>query len=152
MCKNERRGVYPPEEYLNWLKCSKTCWGSAEYTPIQVFMSCQREPKVEQWIIRYSAVSFWAHLETYNWESTGITPRCHKLSFVVHLLRKSCQAQIDTFKGTFLCHTASETTPWSWISCLMSIWYTPRTVWPSPAFGRQIQTFGLERSYKDTSK
>jgi len=126
MCKNERREVYPPKEYLNWLKCSMTCWGSTKYTPIQVSTSCQRELKVEQWIIRCYVVSFWPHPDTHNWESMGITPRCNKLSFVDHLLRKSRQAQIDTFRGTFLCHTASETASWSWISCLISIWYTPR--------------------------
>jgi hypothetical protein len=81
-----------------------------------------------QWIIRWSIVSFWPHPETHNWLSIIIMPRRTKLSFVGHLLRKRRHAQIETFKGTLLCQGASETTSWLCISCLMSIWYTPRTL------------------------
>ena len=133
-----------------WSIIFEICWGSAKETSIHSLTSCQRVPKIGQWRRRWYVDSLWPHLVTHNLESFEIMSHITKLSFLGHLLRRRRHTHTETFKGVLLCQIYADAASQLYISCRVSIWYTPRTVFPSPTLGHHNQTY-VTLSCKETS-
>jgi hypothetical protein len=126
-CRKVRRARDPPAEKVNWTKWSRREVYSTIGMPIQDCTNAQIGPNVLHERNKWWADSTSPQPETHWWAAPDKMPRVTRFAFVGNLSRRSRQAKIETFSGTWGCQTsfaASSRVTGSWE---VRSWYAPRT-------------------------
>jgi hypothetical protein len=126
-CKKDRRArenLLPSE----WTEQSgQGEWASVDEKSIQEWTSAHKVPTVLNKRNKCWADSIPPQPDTQKWTSGGIMSRATKFDFVGNWSRRRRHAKIETFRGTYLCHTRSSASPRVNKSWEVKSWYAPRT-------------------------
>lgn len=115
-CINKHLVLPPLGIWVNWTKWWATLLVSTPTKPIQWRSCYHKETQEEHDMNKWSAVSAWTHPATKRAASVCKIPLPAKFGFAGKQFRKRRHAKIDTFNGTWWCHTRSKAIS-NWEKC-----------------------------------